>query len=42
MMFLTNQELFIAFEMLTSEIYRRGLTLPDAHMDCYEKARMIL
>ncbi|MCA0993358.1 sporulation histidine kinase inhibitor Sda [Guptibacillus hwajinpoensis] len=54
MMFLTNQELFIAYcdayklqldqafiKMLTSEIYRRGLTPPDPHIDCYEKARMI-
>ena len=54
MMFLTNQELFIAYcdahklqldeafiEMLTSEIYRRGLIPPDPHIGCYEKARMI-
>lgn len=54
MMFLTNQELFIAYcdayklqldyafiEMLTTEIYRRGLTPPNPHMDCYEKARLM-
>ncbi|MCA0173997.1 sporulation histidine kinase inhibitor Sda [Bacillus sp. RAR_GA_16] len=54
MMFLTNQELFIAYcdayrleldeefiEMLTSEILRRGLTPPDPHIDCREKAKMM-